>query len=261
MAEEKYTWDDIIIDPTSERAKEAIGKECYFDDIPIDCLRNANCDYIDSYGKLIGINNEFKYPFSVGRSYHPCIIVKKQKPYEELQAKWLEENDIKVGDYVKVTRKAKDYEDGWSSIWDIFMNDSVGKVLQVRNSNSTKYGIELTDYKRYPYFVLEKTEEPKPEYVPFESNKEFLERYADIKEKAGLGRFNNNLLKCGMWLKQKELEAYVMITELWDVGVVIGDNKMIIDDEYVCNNTTSWQELLKDFTFIDGTPCGKEAKE
>lgn len=27
MAEEKYIYDDIIIDPTSERAKKAVGKE------------------------------------------------------------------------------------------------------------------------------------------------------------------------------------------------------------------------------------------
>ena len=42
MAEEKYTWDDIIIDPTSDRAKEAVGKECYFGDNPTFCLNNAN---------------------------------------------------------------------------------------------------------------------------------------------------------------------------------------------------------------------------
>lgn len=177
MAE--YTYKDIIIDPTSEEAENAIGKICYFSDSPRTMLSEIYC----------------------------------KRPVEGILT---------------------NIEDGYFEV----------------------------DKKGYWDCIIVKKEEPKPDYVPFESAKEFLERYVEIKERAGLGRFNNNLLNCGgIWLKQKEPEAYVMITELWDVGAVIGDNKFIIEEENVLNDTTSWVEIFKEYSFLDGTPCGKEVKE
>lgn len=109
--------------------------------------------------------------------------------------------------------------------------------------------------------VIIKKEEPKskPKYIPFENVTEFLDAYRNAP-----GCLNEEafyLSKNGIWLKQKEPKAYVMVTEIWDVGVVIGDNKFIIDEESICNNTTDWSELLKDFTFLDNSPCGKVVEE
>ena len=39
---DKYTYKDIIIDPNSEEAKNAIGKEAYYSDNPTECLEYAN---------------------------------------------------------------------------------------------------------------------------------------------------------------------------------------------------------------------------
>ena len=44
---EKYTWDDVIINPNSEQAKSCIGKEVYCADSPHYCLEKANGNDVD----------------------------------------------------------------------------------------------------------------------------------------------------------------------------------------------------------------------
>ena len=168
MAE--YTYKDIIIDPTSEEAKNAVGKEVYFADTPASCLnaaKNNNKAYL-GYLKNLDLGDE-EQPFYVNEfvvsapSSWTCIIVKK--------------------------------------------------------------------------------EEPKPKYVPFKSNEEFLESYIYHKEK-----FTRSSLACqlyslgGIWLKYKGIEDFFMITEFWD-------------------DMTRWGEFLERFTFLDGSPCGKEVED
>ena len=91
--------------------------------------------------------------------------------------------------------------------------------------------------------VIIKKEEPKPKYVPFKSNEEFLESYIYHKEK-----FTRSSLACqlyslgGIWLKYKSIEGFFMITEFWD-------------------DMTRWGEFLERFTFLDGSPCGKLSEE
>ena len=77
MAE--YTYKDIIIDPTSEEAKNAIGKKCYMYDSPTMLLKMANSD--DDARTLESID-ESDYPFNdkeFGNEW-TCIIVKKEEP-------------------------------------------------------------------------------------------------------------------------------------------------------------------------------------
>ena len=166
MAE--YTYKDIIIDPNSEEAKNAIGKKCYMYDSPTMLLKMANSD--DGARTLESID-ESDYPFNDKEfgSEWTCIIVKKEEPYSERAKKWVEANDIKVGDYVKVTRKANEHEHGWKGLWLDDMDESVAKTLMVKDIGICDNNIGLEDDYYYPYFVLEKIELPKPEYVPFES--------------------------------------------------------------------------------------------
>lgn len=78
MAE--YTWDDIIIDPTSERAKEAIGRLVYYADVPLNCINYANVGLISFLGVLDETNQKC-YPFYIkGNTQWACIIVKKEEP-------------------------------------------------------------------------------------------------------------------------------------------------------------------------------------
>ena len=77
MAE--YTYKDIIIDPTSEEAKNAIGKKCYMYDSPTMLLKMANSN--DGARTLESID-ESDYPFNDKEfgSEWTCIIVKKEEP-------------------------------------------------------------------------------------------------------------------------------------------------------------------------------------
>lgn len=268
MAEEKYTWDDIIIDPTSERAKEAVGKLVYYADVPLNCINYANVNHISFLGVLDETNQKC-YPFHIkGDTQWACIIVKKEPSYKERAKQWIEENGLKEGDYVKVTRKAKDYEDGWGSVWNNSMTKSVCKTLKVKEILLPNEYVILENGYSYPYFVLEKIKEsPKPKYVPFSNYEDFMDAYISClernKEDTGREAF---LANHGIWLKAKYADdALFMVTEIWSYGVVFScDMKTTeeLEGKYLTiNEPTTWEQLLREYTFIDDTPCGKEVEE
>ena len=248
MAE--YTWKNLIYNPTLEEAKNAIGKECYFGATPIGCIKNANDDKNSSVLREVR-SNEFSPFITSNYGSYSCIIVKKEESYKERAKKWIEQNDLKEGDYVKVTRKVNDHEDEWQGLWFCYMDESVGKTLKVKDIDTYFYTIGLENGFYYPYFVLEKTEPLKPEYVPFKSIEEFVERYTEVKEGAEFGTFEDNLLQCGMWIKSKDDDDLSQITVIREHGICIDTMSTIV----------LWENLLDDFEFIDGTPCGKLEEE
>lgn len=75
---------------------------------------------------------------------------------------------FKVGDKVKVVRKAANYEGDWENHWYNLMDFSVGKELFIKDIFG-KQGYCLNDGFRYPEFVLEKIEEVKQPFVEKES--------------------------------------------------------------------------------------------
>ena len=164
MAE--YTYKDIIIDPISEEAKNAIGEGCYFGSNPKTVLDFANC-------------NEKKFLRVL-----ECIKPEEDNPFY-------------------------DYNYGFSCI-------------------------------------IVKKEEPKPKYVPFESKEEFIEAF-HYHDNAKYSETDDILMNYGMWLKLNEL--YVLVT--------------CISDEYIktFESCYFWNELLENFEFLDGSPCGKESKD
>ena len=135
------------------------------------------------------------------------------------------------------------------------------KVLKGINPDSI-YPFTLEDSNIFCSCIVLCLEEPKPEYVPFESVEEFVERYMEVKRRVKSNSFEDNLLQCGMGLKERgrEYDVFCLVTELWDYGVVIGEEKMVIRENSVYNNTTSWRELYDKYAFIDGSPCGKLRK-
>ena len=255
MAE--YTYKDIIIDPDSEEAKNAVGKEVYFADTPASCLnaaKNNNKAYL-GYLKKLDLGDE-EQPFYVNEfvvsapSSWTCIIVKKEPSYSERAKKWVEANDIKVGDYVKVTRKANENEHGWKGLWLDDMDESVAKTLMVKNIGIYVYTIGLENGFYYPYFVLEKIELPKPEYVPFESKEEFIEAY-HYHDNAKYSETEDILMNYGMWLKDKNSHEIFLVTGVFNQSIHICD----------FDSDESWGELLNEYTFLDGSPCGKLMEE
>ena len=57
----KYTYGNIIIDPTSKAAKACVGKEVYYASNPTDCLNYANSNDDVMVGILESIEPENKY--------------------------------------------------------------------------------------------------------------------------------------------------------------------------------------------------------
>lgn len=120
--------------------------------------------------------------------------------------------------------------------------DHLGVLAKIRKNSAIPFTIEQGNTVHEYTCIIEKKEEPKPKYVPFKSNEEFLESYIYHKEK-----FTRSSLACqlyslgGIWLKYKGIEDFFMITEFWD-------------------DMTRWGEFLERFTFLDGSPCGKEVK-
>ena len=271
MDEEKYTWDDIIINPHIKRAEDVVGRKCYFDNNPGNVLGRANYGDTVNILTLKKIEQNSAYPFIFDGVEGPvafsCIVVKKEEPYSERAKKWIKENDLKVNDYVKVTRKAEIYEDGWDSLWNDSMTDYIGKALKVLAINSLRglISLECDDaVYDFPYFVLEKAEKPEYQYVPFKSKEEFIEAY-HYHDNAKYSETDDILMNYGMWLWSNEDGSYKLVTEIWNAGVVIGDDKMRITNEEghidVFNDTTSWVKLFSEYRFLDGSHCGKEVEK
>ncbi len=97
--------------------------------------------------------------------------------YIERQNEWIVKHGLCIGDKVKVTRKAEDFENGWGSFWvsewkHDSMTDSIGKTLKIEYF--VESGIRLDDEWEYPYFVLEpvkaQNQPPKPpKYQPYKT--------------------------------------------------------------------------------------------
>lgn len=78
----KYTYEDIIINPNDKRLEGAIGKQVYYGDIPPFVLEDANHDYPSST-MLWSIRRSDAFPFTIVSpshqdSYYACIIIKKE---------------------------------------------------------------------------------------------------------------------------------------------------------------------------------------
>ena len=135
-------------------------------------------------------------------------------------------------------------------------------LTQVEDVDSEPFTV--TDMNEHDFdadFIIIKNEEPKSHYEPFASIEEFLTDY--FKSVANSECIQKTISSTGIWLKHND--AFLLVVEIWDRGVVIGDINMqtteIDEDEYLTvHGVTKWKELLEDYTFLDGSPCGKEVK-
>ena len=158
-----------------------------------------------------------------------------------------------------------------------YFSDYPKKLLNSAIYNLPEYIDYLTDIKKEGVCtfvdkkgtkwasIIIKKEEPKPEYVPFESIDEFLERFTESKERAEFGSFEGKLNQYGMWLKDTDRDVYCLVTEIWNYGVVVGDSNMNTtkdgDEYFTFNGVTEWKQLFREYTFMDDSPCGKGVEE
>lgn len=80
--------------------------------------------------------------------------------YNYAQDEFVKLHDIRYGDIVRITRKARDYELGWNSKWGNSMDECVGKCYRVTLiHHGNGFGIMLDNNYSVPFFVLEKVGE------------------------------------------------------------------------------------------------------
>lgn len=84
----------------------------------------------------------------------------------------------------------------------------------------------------------EREQETQKKWRPFKDRNEFIEEY---KRRFSLACNTNEIPS--MWIRAKT-DSIALVTYMTDEEVKIGD--ILI----------TWKELFKDFTFIDGSPCG-----
>ena len=139
-------------------------------------------------------------------------------------------------------------------------NSTVDRLKSINKESACPF---IDEHKASWAVAIIKKEEPK-KYVPFESKEEFIEAF-HYHDNANYSETEDILMNYGMWLWSNEDGSYKLVTEIWNAGVVIGDDKMRITNEEghidVFNDTTSWVKLFSEYRFLDGSPCGKEVED
>ena len=137
-------------------------------------------------------------------------------------------------------------------------------LIQIEDVDSEPFTVMNTDGTEYDadFIIIKKKEKSKPKYVPFKNITEFLDAYGSAP-----GCLNEEayfLSNHGMWLKDTDRDVYCSVTEIWNYGVVVGDSNMNTtkdgDEYFTMNGVTEWKQLFREYTFLDGSPCGKEVK-
>lgn len=234
---DKYTKEDVIICPYDSRLLGAVGKKAYFANSATECLGNALVDPSSDY-LLEDIVDAYPYFVTEHGARFPFIILKKDENkmyYAERQCKWIKENDIKLGNKVRVIRETEDFEDGWSAFGEDEKDELVGKVFTIQEIDEHR-GIGCLVCPKYlrffPYFILKKVT---TKYVPFDLSDQEI-------KKSLRGRWiiaKNGNEEC-------EINRFNAFEEHKGIWTVNG-----MSAEYLFNN----------YTFDDGKPCGMEVWE
>lgn len=124
--------------------------------------------------------------------------------YEYLQEKWVKENDLKVGDRVKITRYWGEDEKGFSYFCPAVIEN---RIFIVKNIFSDH--IRACEFPKFlmwslPYFAIEKVVE---EYRPFANAEEFAP-YRDC------------------WFSYGNTDELIRVTEYNDSGLKVGGQRM-----------------------------------
>ena len=130
--------------------------------------------------------------------------------------------------------------------------------------NSSKLAY-IEEYVRSQYIILNRN--GAPYYRPFKNHKEFLRAYEEHSRNINQDLEEAILSRYGMWIKAKKQqypkneEYYTSISEITEVGItlatrnlrgeLVGTSDVAIDTRYI-----PWYYLVKDYLFLDGSPCG-----
>lgn len=96
-------------------------------------------------------------------------------------------------------------------------------------------------------FVYDYNNQHIKDYRPFKDCNELIEHYQkNYKSAIGCDIYFPSLYKPCIWVREKDTECDSLITEYAPYGVTLGGEI----------NRIGLQELLDNYTFLDGSPCG-----
>lgn len=177
-----YEYDEIItakdVLAGNVKEEEIIGKKGWF----ADSLANLYGIPRGVYGALTGIGDDPEFIFldkdDVGWAY---FLPNRKESYIELQARWVKANNLKPGDKVRILRRFEPCEDGFCASMNPSMEDLVGEVLTVMETDITAIRVwnkDLSDLWCWPYFVLEKVKDEPETEKPASKRRTWLEDIA-----------------------------------------------------------------------------------
>lgn len=134
---------------------------------------------------------------------------------------------------------------------------NLGKLVGVYKDSINPFFVKgKSGSYKYPC-IIEKKEEPEPEFVPFKSADEFIDEYDNANYSINSGTLENKLLSYGgIWLKSKKDYSLCMVAGVSNNGLVICDKERTTSEPIEYSVRMSWAEILANFVFADGTPCG-----
>ena len=115
---------------------------------------------------------------------------------------------LKVGDMVKVVRKANDHEMGWGDIWAGYMDDFVDRTYKI-TGDATWYGWELDNKCTFPTFVLQKVDftpapQPAPATEEIVINKDSAIVNGKVLTKEEIGKLYYRVVRGGKGMKKSK---------------------------------------------------------
>ena len=137
-------------------------------------------------------------------------------------------------------------------------NDNLGILVEICEVSINPFLIKKDDgiVHAYPCII---PKEPILKYVPFESSKEFMERYKEAIEGFDFGSLDDDHSQDNMWLKRKNIETdvYCMVAGICNNMVDICNKKTTILGEVIFIKRLTLCELYHKYIFPDGSPCGR----
>ena len=125
-------------------------------------------------------------------------------------------------------------------------NSTVDRLKSINKESACPF---VDEHKASWAVAIIKKEEPK-KYVPFESKEEFIEAF-HYHDNANYSETEDILMNYGMWLKDKNSHEIFLVTGVFNQSIHICD----------FDSDESWGELLNEYTFLDGSPCGRLKEE
>ena len=141
-------------------------------------------------------------------------------------------------------------------------NNNVGILRKIGNNDDSPFCVKGPEnfILNFEHIIIKKKDSDNG-YIPFRNAREFLEACLRKKEKFAIIMRSGQLSQLdGIQLNQKDSGVKFVTTDIWDEGIAILSKKLTIKGMSILKYTTTWEGLLENFTFLDGSPCGKEVK-